>query len=389
MALEGSLKDFGLADILQLIYLQKKTGILTMKNASTESRVLFEKGLIVQADTSNLEGIKKIGEILARSNKITEDQLKEALAKQQHTKDKIGLILIEMGAIQKEDLVKALDLHVKEAVLSLFQWKEGHYSFEPSEISLKQDYLEPVNTEFLIMEGVRRIDEWPFIEKKIPNLEIVFEKNSENMDRVRVAKSEEDPDTDKVGEQNTEVGIKVSQGEMNIFNLVDGQQDVRHLIEIGNMGEFETCKALSNLLTAGLISPKLTIRQQQNELEETDKKEERIPWLTSRKTASGLVLVFCLIIILAGGRKVMKSVDQTESIIGLYSSIAYSNTLQHVGYSILTFYYRNHRLPRSLDALAKDNYPVTDLRYDLEMAKIEYEPQPSTSTFTLTYSGQE
>ena len=36
MALEGSLKDFGLADIFQLIYVQKKTGTLKMKNASKD-----------------------------------------------------------------------------------------------------------------------------------------------------------------------------------------------------------------------------------------------------------------------------------------------------------------------------------------------------------------
>jgi len=37
MALEGSLKDFGLADILQLIYFQRKTGVLVLDGKQTRS----------------------------------------------------------------------------------------------------------------------------------------------------------------------------------------------------------------------------------------------------------------------------------------------------------------------------------------------------------------
>ena len=38
MALEGTIRDFGLPDIFQLIGLQKKTGLLTLKNEKEEMR---------------------------------------------------------------------------------------------------------------------------------------------------------------------------------------------------------------------------------------------------------------------------------------------------------------------------------------------------------------
>jgi hypothetical protein len=301
MALEGSLKDFGLADIFQLIYLQKKTGILTMKNDSAEAKVLFENGLVVKAETSNLEGLNKIGQILARSNKITEEQLKEALSNQGKSKNKLGEILIEMGAIQKEDLVKALGIHVREAVLNLFKWKEGRYSFEPSEISIERDYWIPLNTEFLIMEGVRRIDEWPFIEKKIPNLEIIFEKNNEIPEGLRIVKAEEDPTINMVTENESDKGIRITQEEKNLFDLVDGQKDVRQLIEIGNMGEFETCKTLSNLLTAGLIIQKFAIEQPKMESEKPITLNVRVPWINTRQLVSGLFISLGLFTIIVMG----------------------------------------------------------------------------------------
>jgi len=384
MALEGSLKDFGLADIFQLIYLQKKTGILTMKNASSEAKVLFEKGLVVKAETSNLEGLNKIGQILARSNKITEDQLNEALSKQHQSKDKIGETLIKMGAIQKEDLVKALGIHVREAVLNLFKWKEGRYSFEPAEISIERDYWLPVNTEFLIMEGVRRIDEWPFIEKKIPNLEIIFEKNQEIPENIRVVKPEEDPTTNMVTENEMDKGIQITQEEKNLYDLVDGQQNVRQLIEISNMGEFETCKTLSNLLTAGLIAQKYTIEQPKMESDKpiTDR-EKRAPWINTRQFVSGFFLLFCLLILVMGGGRIPQTLQQTEDFIVLCRSLGLPNRLQEVGNAVLVFYYRNDQLPSSLEVLTKEGYIESELPYSTDGPGIGYEPQMETASFIL------
>lgn len=383
MALEGSLKDFGLADIFQLIYLQKKTGILTMKNASAEAKVLFEKGLVVKAETSNLEGLNRIGQILARSNKITQDQLKEALDKQHDSKDKIGEILIEMGAIQKEDLVKALGIHVREAVLNLFKWKEGQYSFEPSEISVERDYWLPVNTEFLIMEGVRRIDEWPFIEKKIPNLEILFEKNKEIPESIKIVKGEEDPTTNMVTENETDKGVQITQEEKNLFDLIDGQQDVRQLIEISNMGEFETCKSLSNLLTAGLIVQKNAIEQAKMETDKAIPREKRVQWITTRQVVSGFIIIFCLLIVAMGIIKIPQTIRQTEDLVSLLRAMGLPNRLQEVGNSTLVFYYRNNQLPPSLEVLSKEGYIASELPYSEEGPEIGYEPRPETDSFIL------
>ena len=41
MALEGTIKDFGLPDIFQLIGLQRKTGLLTLTNEKDEESVII------------------------------------------------------------------------------------------------------------------------------------------------------------------------------------------------------------------------------------------------------------------------------------------------------------------------------------------------------------
>lgn len=397
MALEGSLKDFGLADIFQLIYHQKKTGILTMKNDATEAKVLFEDGLVLKAETANLEGLNKIGQILARSNKITEDKLKEALAKQLKSNNKIGEILIEMGAIQKEDLVKALGIHVREAVLALFKWKEGRYSFEPSDLSIERDYWVPVNTEFLIMEGVRRIDEWPFIEKTIPNLEIIFDKNKETSGNINVAKVAEDFSSDLAPESVSGNEIRITQEEKNLYDLVDGQHDVRHLIEISNMGEFETCKALSNLLTSGLITKNNVIDQPVTEhitgsgtpiIEpiKPQKRQIRIPGLNTRQMVSGVIIIASLLIMAGGGKKVIQSFQKSKEILSYSKRIEVPNRVQEIAHSILVYYYRNNELPKTLAALNEPVYTVSDMSNGEGGPVIGYEAQPGLGYFTLKAS---
>ncbi|HVO30201.1 MAG TPA: DUF4388 domain-containing protein, partial [bacterium] len=51
MALKGTLKDFGISDIFQLIQQQQKAGILVMKDKEHEVRILFDTGKIVGAES--------------------------------------------------------------------------------------------------------------------------------------------------------------------------------------------------------------------------------------------------------------------------------------------------------------------------------------------------
>ena len=63
MALEGSIKDFSLADIFQLIGIQRKTGVLTLRNEDEEVKVSFLNGLVVNADSKSKRLDDRLGEI--------------------------------------------------------------------------------------------------------------------------------------------------------------------------------------------------------------------------------------------------------------------------------------------------------------------------------------
>src|ERR1700755_2191922 len=93
MALKGTLKDFGIADILQLIGQQQKTGTLHLKNKDQAVDISFREGSIVRAEST---GRKKnlIGAMLVRAELITEAQLEQALETQRRTLKRLGDVLV-------------------------------------------------------------------------------------------------------------------------------------------------------------------------------------------------------------------------------------------------------------------------------------------------------
>ena len=65
---------------------------------------------------------------------------------------------------------------MKESVYRLFRWQEGSYHFSPEPVTFDREIYTPIPAEFVLMEGTRMIDEWPILEKKIPNFQVVFER---------------------------------------------------------------------------------------------------------------------------------------------------------------------------------------------------------------------
>ena len=85
MALEGTLKDFSLPDIFQLIGLQKKTGVLTLRQKREEARIIFLNGMVVGAESSNHKLENRLGRVLVKSNRISQGELDQALEIQAKT----------------------------------------------------------------------------------------------------------------------------------------------------------------------------------------------------------------------------------------------------------------------------------------------------------------
>jgi hypothetical protein len=259
MALEGTIKDFGLPDIFQLIGLQRKTGILTLTNEKDNETVTvtFENGMVVMADSTARRLEDRLGNVLVKQGKISRGRLDEALGVQKQTLQRLGHILATSSAITPKDLKDALQVQVSQIVFRVFRWRDGNYQFSPADsVDYDRENFNPMSADFILMEGIRMVDEWPIIEKKIPSFDIVFRPVVDpSMIQVGATEPDESGSGDiKRGTPAASGKIRLSPDENRVFRKVDGVRTVQAIIDATGAAEFDVCRTLFDFLNRNLIT---------------------------------------------------------------------------------------------------------------------------------------
>ncbi|WP_373049386.1 DUF4388 domain-containing protein [Vulgatibacter sp.] len=260
MALKGTLKDFGVAEILQLIAQQTKTGVLRLQNKEEEVHVCFDQGNVIRAEQVAGKETHLLGFRLVRAGLITERELEDALEEQRRTLKRLGDVLVARGTVGRDELREMAQLQATETLYRLFTWKSGTYEFEAGEVAWERGTIHPIRGEAILMEGFRMVDEWPLIRKKIGSRRMTFER-LKDWSQAEAEQPADDEGFDAAfeasfgGDAPAAPGAAVELGpnERRVFELVQTGRTVERLVELSRLGEFETCKALFNLVGAGYL----------------------------------------------------------------------------------------------------------------------------------------
>lgn len=228
MALEGILEEFGLADILQLIYFQKKTGTLNVVSRTDMVKLDLLDGNIVGLESKNKQEEAKLGKILIKKELITQDNLEVAIEIQKEENVKLGVVFLRRGLVSQEVLSETIKNQITESIAHIFAWDEGRYEFVPRSITLDSELPISIDTQHLLMDGLRTVDEWSLIEGKL-DLHTIF-------------RLEREPEPGELDDT-----------EADLINLIDGSSDVSTIISVSTAGDFDTSKALISLEEKGII----------------------------------------------------------------------------------------------------------------------------------------
>jgi hypothetical protein len=240
--LTGSLKEFGLTELFQVLGQQQKTGILSLQGDRQNVQVFFEKGMIVKVDFPEETGDETaLGRRLIRGGLISAENWKKAY--RQHEENLVGLekALVGSGLVTQEDLSAALRLLTVDTLYGLFQWKRGNFRFENRPVSYDPEFIEPLNSEFLLLDVLRMVDEWPMIAKRLSGFDMIPQKVNPAATLDALAGTP--------WEKSRTFQMEV------IYELIDGQRSVREIVDLSFVEEFEACKNLVLLMDAGLIEP--------------------------------------------------------------------------------------------------------------------------------------
>ncbi len=266
MALEGSIKEFGLADILQLIYYQKKTGILRIEGPFDVVSVYFKDGNIVGTKSGKRPEELRVGRILVKKGLISEEDLEAALREQKERGLRLGDILVEKNLVDEDIIKETLTRQITDQLVHLFSWKEGNYVFRPKEIKTDSIVEISIDTQHLLMEGLRIVDEWSVVEGEI-TIDTIFKK------------------TEKA--QQDEHARDLDDKELYILSFIDGETDVGTITELAALDDLEVSKALIKLKDRGLIE----------EIEEARAVEPEIPRPVVKPISRALLIPFLIIML--------------------------------------------------------------------------------------------
>lgn len=120
MAIRGSLREASLPDVLQLLSMGNKVGLLTIDRGDQLGRIYFEHGRIAYAE------------------------------------------------------IEHRHLSAEEAVYLMFTWDDGAFNFAPMVQPPEGVPVSSIDPQSVLLEGARRVDEWAVVEKKIHSFDLVF-----------------------------------------------------------------------------------------------------------------------------------------------------------------------------------------------------------------------
>jgi hypothetical protein len=173
--LSGSLRDFGLVEVLQVVELGGMTGAIHLKQLNGHMGILyFNEGRL--ANCSEFDpGALTLGDVLQQLSMTTYNYIEQAFSQQLHDPfgKRIGERLVMMGVIKDQQLHEALRTKAIWTARELALWEEGNYEFIASssvqkllpygEASLDVDVMR------VTMEMIRYSDEWQELRPYLPH----------------------------------------------------------------------------------------------------------------------------------------------------------------------------------------------------------------------------
>ena len=352
MALNGSIKEFGLTEIFQLIAHQQKGGVLRLARGKEQIAVCFERGRILRADAGNPN--ESFGKKLVQADILSEDQLMIARYRQERTQKSFETTLVELSFVSAQEIRRLIRLFTEETVYRLFYWKSGDYAFEQKDVPYNPTLIAPLDTQFILMEAIRQMDEWPGLLKKIPSEKTIFEKTAVE------ETAEEETGEETFGEEELSfASLDLSDEAQNeetpetvwLFQQVDGKQTVQEIIDRARMGAFSVYQGLIGLLEAGKIQEKKA---------ETNRGESDTGFLdvkiVIRRAVDASVILLTLSLFLFAYPSLQAVSLKAARSFQAVQNLSDNNARYLIRYALDLYYLRHNRYPDSLQVLIDEGF---------------------------------
>ena len=229
MSVYGNLRSMSLPDLLQWASVNKKTGVLELERNKICKRISFRNGRIVACSSDDPPS--RLGQFLLSRGKVTKEQLREALARQESTGENLGMIFQEMGVLTHTDVEAHVAAKAEENIYGLFDWTDAVFRFH--EDAAHDPFIIEVDlaVQDVVLKGIQRFDD-------LQRLRDVFTSSG-----IVLARSDK-PTPPEVG---------TSAMAKRVLESVNGKRTLAEILLHAHASEFLVLKFLYSLLRNGVV----------------------------------------------------------------------------------------------------------------------------------------
>ncbi|MBN1693971.1 DUF4388 domain-containing protein [candidate division WOR-3 bacterium] len=231
MEMEGSIQEFSVPEILQFLSLHEADGVLKLKSGREEVDFGFKRGKITDALHKGEKLFHSISEYVQRTGLIPPDTFNKYMERAKEA----GLSFLEIvekgDFLSKKNIEEIIAFKIQETTCEVLTWNEGRYSFEAGKKLYQHSaFSVEIEPNTLVMEGIRRIDEWPLIEKALPDENITLRKL-----------------------EKPEINVEIGEDEKTILEKITEDITLHELVGISGIGKFRTYNSVYKLTEIGLL----------------------------------------------------------------------------------------------------------------------------------------
>lgn len=239
-ALNGNLRDFGIAEVFQLIGQQSKTGMLEIQDGTRSFSLAFDSGRVVWASPAGRSEYSELGDRLVRCGLLTRERLAELLSECESSARSLPALAVAVDAVAESDLEEIRGLLTRDTIFEVLRWTRGSFRFVAQPTAHDRPEGALLGAEQILMDGLRMVDEWQTFAGQVPSPDTVFQR----VGRFEVYRQQIQGDSRH----------RLAEAE-RVFELIDGRLSCQRVIDLSRLGTFDATRVLSELRSGGCIEP--------------------------------------------------------------------------------------------------------------------------------------
>jgi CheY-like chemotaxis protein len=236
-ALAGDLAIISIADVLLLLQDRGYTGSVNLSHGRARMDIYLGQGRVDFAGAQGVADEFLLGRFLVSGAHLSQETLATVLddRRRDDNKELLGAYLCARGLLASTGLHKAMAKQTAALVFESLRWGSGRFNFRPlTELPAQaREAALSLPVDGLILEGLRRVEEWRVIEQEIGDFDMTFVRNEDKLASFGRG--------------------KLLREEATIADLVNGRNTVRDVIQISKMGSYDVTQVLFRLLRSKLI----------------------------------------------------------------------------------------------------------------------------------------